>query len=88
VFNSGEMIEWVYTASGQKLRKIAIDTLNNLTLKNYVNGFKYDNKGLEFFSTEEGRVVKESNGFTREYFLKDHLGNTRVVFNAIICLSQ
>ncbi|NOU17308.1 MAG: RHS repeat-associated core domain-containing protein [Bacteroidales bacterium] len=35
---------------------------------------------LDYILHDEGMVVKTSSGFQYQYFLKDHLGNTRVVF--------
>jgi len=35
---------------------------------------------LQFFGTPEGRILaKDSTGLVVDYFLKDHLGNTRLV---------
>src|SRR5690606_22229305 len=61
-------------ASGRKLRKEMSG--NN---RDYVNGIEYDNSGqIDFIHTEEGRVIP-AGGYSYEYFLKDHLGNTRAV---------
>ncbi len=35
---------------------------------------------MAFFSTPEGRVIKIDSDYDYEYFLTDHLGNTRLVF--------
>jgi RHS repeat-associated protein len=35
---------------------------------------------LSYISAEEGRLVKSGSSFLYEYFLKDHLGNTRTLF--------
>ena len=35
---------------------------------------------LEYALFDEGRLIDESGTFKYEYFLKDHLGNTRVTF--------
>jgi RHS repeat-associated protein len=57
--------------------------------ENYISGFIYKTTGTAAFSaaadlqsilTEKGRLVKSGSTFNHEYFLKDHLGNTRVVF--------
>jgi RHS repeat-associated protein len=83
-------ITYVYDALGNKLEKRTIDNLqpdNPHKTTTYIGGFVYENDRLQFFGHEEGRVrVKHSelnNAVTREfhfdYFIKDHLGNTRMV---------
>jgi len=56
-------------------------------VKNYINGFTYlDNPsadGLSFFPFSEGRVLYNgSNSFEYEYWMKDHLGNTRLSYTS------
>ncbi len=74
-------VAYIYAADGSKLRQTVTDG-STVTSFDYVNGFHYktDNGGqtLQFFSTEEGRVVVEPTAKHFEYSLKDHLGNTRV----------
>jgi RHS repeat-associated protein len=43
--------------------------------------FVYEDSKLAFIQTPEGRIVPDHDTYAYEYFLKDHLGNTRVVFN-------
>jgi len=82
-------IEYVYDAAGNKLQKIVKEG-NLTTTTNYISGFIYEkanstNDDLKFFSMEEGRIrpVKDANNnitsFTYDYFIKDHLGNVRMV---------
>ncbi len=56
---------------------------------NYINGFVYEDNSLSFFPFSEGRVLYNacteqsrsgSNSFEYEYWMKDHLGNTRLSF--------
>jgi hypothetical protein len=57
------------------------------TNTDYIGGFVYQNNVLQFVSDEEGRIrpYKNDSGQVRtdtmvfDYFLKDHLGDTRVV---------
>ena len=47
----------------------------------YIGNFVYNNTGLSYIMMDEGRLLPDgSGGFEYEYFLKDHLGNTRVNF--------
>ena len=46
-----------------------------------LGGFVYEDNQLEFVQTAEGRAVPNGASFDYEYYLKDHLGNTRVAFN-------
>jgi RHS repeat-associated protein len=73
-------IEYTYSASGNKLRKKVTEGAV-VTTTDYISGFEYKNDTLQFASHEEGRIrfkpgVNES---VFDYFLKDHLGNVRVV---------
>jgi hypothetical protein len=48
----------------------------------YVGGFVYTNSALSFFSSPEGRVVKNGSNYEYQYAITDHLGNTRVIFTS------
>jgi RHS repeat-associated protein len=80
-------ITYTYDAGGNKLKKTTVEGSNTTTTL-YINNFVYQNDTLQFIGTEEGRVRwafhKLLNGstyygFEYDYFLKDHLGNTRMV---------
>lgn len=75
----------MYDASGRKLRKIVTSPDGNYTL-DYISGAEFRDGELEAIYHEEGRfyVPKAEEGQEvedprYEFFLKDHLGNTRVV---------
>lgn len=78
--NTTQKVEYLYDAMGNKLAKrvdgIAAATeyyMGDVVLKGTLFGVKY-------LLTPEGRATKSSGLYTYEYHLKDHLGNTRVVF--------
>ena len=69
-------------------------TKNNngtITTKHYVGGIEYNGNDLEAVAHAEGRATYEANsttstqgainGFRYEYAIKDHLGNSRVMFS-------
>jgi RHS repeat-associated protein len=85
-------ITYIYDATGNKLEKrVAEDAsvANNNTEKHtytaYLGGNIYENNVLKFFGQEEGRIRPKRNssgnieGWVYDYFLKDHLGNVRMV---------
>jgi len=84
-------ITYTYDAGGNKLLKTTVDnttTPSKTTTTLYLGGIVYQNDTLQFISHEEGRsrwaLHKYVNGtsgygFEYDYFLKDHLGNTRMV---------
>lgn len=82
-------ITYVYNNQGQKLKKIVLDnttTPSTTTTWLYMGNFVYKNDTLQFFSHEEGRArydqsqtAPEATLFDFDYFLKDHLGNVRMV---------
>ena len=69
--STGEAVYYTYDANGTKLSK----TFGSHVI-NYVNGIQYDGQNIDFIQNEEGRAINLS-GYVYEYFLKDHLGNTR-----------
>lgn len=82
-------IQYTYDAGGNKLEKAITDNTNNTTVNKrttYIGPFVYENNEIKFFSHEEGRIRVEmiqgqpSNpSFVLDYFVKDHLGNVRMV---------
>ena len=78
-------ISYIYSATGLKLCKEVVTNGGSPSKRYYAGSFEYDNsKELKLIHTEEGMVEVTGTGasrsFTNSYFLKDHLGNTRVMF--------
>ncbi len=71
------MMNYPYDAAGIKLSKVVNDN-GALTTTDYAGGFIYENNVLQHFAHEEGRVRLESGVAKYDYFIKDHLGNTRM----------
>lgn len=69
-----ENLLYSYDGQGKKLTK----TLGSATTQ-YIDGIQYKSGVLEFIQTEEGRILPNGSSFIYEYFLKDHLDNTRAV---------
>jgi RHS repeat-associated protein len=67
-----------YTATGEKLGYKTLAT--NGAKVEYVGPFVYKNDVLEYIITSEGRIVFIGGSNYYEYYIKDHLGNIRVVF--------
>lgn len=78
-----ELIRYIYSADGTKLRQVVSDN-GNITKTDYSNGFHYkvdlSGRTLDFISHEEGRFMPDGGSFSFEYTLSDHLGNSRVCF--------
>ena len=77
-------IKYYYDATGNKLQKRTLDnTLSTTspTVTNYIGGAVYLNDTLQFFGTPEGRVRIDTviKGWVYDYYLSDHLGNTRLM---------
>ncbi len=78
--DSYDYLAYVYDASGTKLRKVVTDGLD-VTTTDYTGSFVFTDNELAFIITPEGRAIPDSSGnFTYQYYLKDHLGNTRVTY--------
>ncbi len=88
-------LEWDYDANGTKLQKRSFDNssvapgvaLSDFAAtpadetRDYVNGIEYVNNQLEAIYHEEGRIIKNNGNFEWQWCLKDHLGNTRLLFS-------
>ncbi|MFO8055501.1 MAG: RHS repeat-associated core domain-containing protein [Bacteroidales bacterium] len=48
---------------------------------NNIGNFVFEDQELAYILTSEGRVVPEEKGMSYQYFMKDHLGNNRVLFD-------
>ena len=91
-FSSGNSIEWVYDAAGMKLRKIVKQGGAVQYEQTYAGGLEYRKNGTGSTRAEaiyhaEGRYLNlntEMNNtllWQKEYALRDHLGNTRMMFS-------
>ncbi len=72
---------------GNKLQKITTDSTVDpvkVTTTSYLGGAVYVNDTLQFIAHEEGRIRFNTNKTSLEYdyFIKDHLGNVRMVLTA------
>ena len=76
--SSANHLVYTYDGTGRKLAK----QLGSGTKRYYIDGVEYENANLQFISTPYGRIRKETSGWQYDYFLKDHLGNVRVVLEA------
>lgn len=80
-FTGGNSITYTYATDGTKLKTVAIVS-GVTTTTDYVGGFVYTNNTLSFFSSPEGRMVKNTNGYDYQYAITDHQGNTRMLFSS------
>ncbi|WP_149638666.1 RHS repeat domain-containing protein [Dyadobacter aurulentus] len=73
----GKTFSYDYDASGRKHKYVA----DTLTVK-YAGDFEYDqSNALKRISVTGGQVVHRGDSLRFDYFLKDHLGNVRIVFD-------
>ena len=77
-FIVGSVIRFcIFDATGRKYKKRSV--LNGHTeTTDYIGTFQYQNGALDFMHTAKGRLVRDGSDYHYEYFLKGHLGNTRV----------
>lgn len=84
-FATGNTIDYIYNATGEKLEKNITEN-GVVTNTKYLNGgFQYKNNILQFFPTAEGYVrnTNETDGaykFQYVFNYLDHLGNVRVSY--------
>jgi RHS repeat-associated protein len=81
-FATGARIYMTYNADGRKLRKDVYSPQGVLTQYDYAGQFEYKDGIMESINWGTGRLIKDkvANTHRMEYFLQDHLGNTRVTF--------
>jgi len=86
-YNTGSYpyIDYMYDATGTKRQEYYLYGPGNSKTIDYVGEFVYKKTGtaagvLDFIITPEGRAKYNGSTFTYEYYLKDHLGNTAIVF--------
>jgi RHS repeat-associated protein len=88
-FEDGRYLEYIYDAAGIKVaQKVYKDGAGTLATKEtkYVGGMIFENDTLRTIQTVEGRIVAEKVAndyvYDYQYYLRDHLGNNRVVFKS------
>jgi len=77
-FGSNHKILYLYDANGRKLKKQVIHNAQSHQ-SDYSGSFQYEDGILTLILTPEGRIVKHVTTYDPQYFLKDYLGNVRVV---------
>ena len=75
ITRSGSNVNITYLADGTKIK----ETTGGIT-RDYISGIEYTSEQLSSIMHAQGRVVISNSSPTYEYVLKDHLGNTRIVF--------
>jgi RHS repeat-associated protein len=78
-FGSTGNIQYIYNASGVKVRKVVTQGTSVQTT-DYLNGFQYINGVLEFFPHAEGYVKKTKSLYNYVFNYTDHLGNIRLTY--------
>ena len=82
-FDDGRKLEYTYDAAGVKRRLLRFNSdRTHVDTIDYAGSIIYKNGIFDYLLTGEGRVTNPTGGFVYEYHLKDHLGNTRVAFEA------
>ncbi len=79
ISDGGDSVVYVYDASGTKLRKKVYMDGNLTSTTDYCGGTEFLDDTLKYLYTDEGVVEYQSGDYVYEYFLRDHLGNTRAV---------
>lgn len=75
----GDQIRILYDAAGRKLQQEFIPAQGEGVLLDYISGVEYRDAEVNSVFHEEGRAFNDEGDWRYEYFIKDHLGNTRLV---------
>jgi RHS repeat-associated protein len=75
-FTGSKFIRYIYTASGEKIRK---EDHTNVKI-DYSGGLVFKDNILEFIPTPEGRMIKDGANWRTEYQISDHMGNLRSTY--------
>src|SRR5690554_6108611 len=73
-------INYTYTATGTKIKKVVTPTGSTAQTTDYLHGFEYENYDLKTFPHPEGYVKKDGANYIYHYIYRDHLGNNRLVY--------
>jgi RHS repeat-associated protein len=84
-FTGNRTIAFLYDGGGTKLKKTVVNNGVTDLIQDYVGGIEYRTTStqaifLEAIYHSEGRITAINGGFKYEYALRDHLGNTRIMF--------
>jgi len=78
VLAGSDYISYIYDASGAKLaKKVRTNTTEDV---HYRGSFVYKGSSLDYVIHDEGLIDYDGGSYTYQYYLKDHLGNTRAIF--------
>lgn len=81
VFTGDHKVNYLYDASGRKLRMTITYADHTVETFNYSGGVIYHDQDLESIEFGVGRVVKKpDHHFYYQYYMTDHLGNIRQVY--------
>jgi RHS repeat-associated protein len=84
-FGAYNKLFYHFDALGNKLVKYKDASMGTDEVTHYIGEIVYSDNDIDYILTEEGRIVPFETGegtrWLYEYYMKDHLGNTRVVFN-------
>lgn len=69
-----------YSADGSKLYQQTYRDGALVSRRDYIDGVEYHDQTLESIHHETGRAVLEGASFVYEYYMKDNVGNIRMVF--------
>ncbi len=83
IAESSKYISYLYTADGAKINVETHGGASQQSSTDYTGNIIYENGELLYIITAEGRLTLSSIGTSSgyDYYLTDHLGNTRVTFN-------
>ena len=78
---NGEKVVYFYDATGVKLKKnVLSDAVTIVNVKEYGNGFVYEDGTLAMISQPEGYIEPQGGSFRYGYNYLDHLGNVRLTY--------
>ncbi len=82
-FDANNYIQYIYDASGVKLRQEVYENDTLIKSTGYIAGMIYEDDQLSLVQTSEGRLVNTSTtgapAWDYQYAMKDHLGNVRAM---------
>ena len=85
--STSKTITYTYDAAGIKLQK-KVNNGGTITTTDYVGGFIYENDQLQQFAHEEGRTRLSNGSLVYDYYIKDHLGNTRMTLTEEVSVTE
>jgi len=82
-FDDNSYMQYIYTTDGRKIKTLFYEGTGASEAKttDYCGAFIYENDELSFINIDGGRILNTEEGLQYQFYITDHLGNVRVMYD-------